>query len=199
MKTPDQPLSERLLELDSVTPALRQRYDMEVQSMLEQKLTGVRRLAWIGSGILGVGFVVLFGIAAVVAPAEFPLLGRAAFICGALFGLIWAGFCVWLIRRGSVDRRTHGNAAAGAAWGFTIMMVVISMLLADRAPDQVVGVRMVVTAIVFLIMAAVFLILARIQTAELNTREKVLEIECQLAELLEAVRSNEEASDQDEA
>ena len=63
---------ERLLKTEQVTPALKQRYDQEIQAMLEKQLTGIRRWGWLGSAIMGLGFAVLFGTLAVITPAEFP-------------------------------------------------------------------------------------------------------------------------------
>jgi hypothetical protein len=183
---------EKLLGMDKATPALKEKYELAVQAMLEQKLTGARRLAWIGSGILGVGFVAVFGTAAVAAPRGFPVLGRAIFVAGAFFGLVWAAFCAWLVRRGRFDLRSHARAAAGVVWCFVVIVTTCSLLVSGKLPDKIAGVRMIAASLVFLVIAAVFMVMARIQTAELNTREKLLEVEYRLAELSEAMRRGEE-------
>ncbi len=51
---------------------------------------------------------------------------------------------------------------------------------------------MIITILVFLVPAAMFMILSRIERAELETREKLLEIEYRLAELAEAVAKTQQ-------
>ena len=182
---------EKLLRMEQVTPALKEEYDREIRAMTEQKLTKARMAAWVATGILGLGFLGLFGTVAVILPAEFPLLGRLGFGVGAAFGLAWAGLCLWIVRRGSLDQRKVPVAAAGIVWVFTVIMTTLMVLLSAQLPDKVVGTRMVLVSLVFLLMAAVFMILARVQTAELNTREKLLEIEYRLAELSEKIGQGE--------
>jgi len=182
---------QKLAGMEQATAALKEKFDREIRAMTEQKLTKARKLAWVASGILGLGFLAVFGTVAVIAPAEFPLLGRVGFGVGAAFGLAWAAFCLSIIRRGSFDRRKVAVAAAGIAWGFTVIMTTLMLLLSNQHPDKVVGTRMVVVSLVFLVMAAVFMIGARVQTAELNTREKLLEIEYRLAELSEKIGGGE--------
>lgn len=65
-------------------------------------------------------------------------------------------------------------------WGFTVLVVTVAMVC---APENVVGTRMVLSGLVFLVMAAAFLIRHVIEQSELKTREKLLEIEYRLAEL----------------
>ena len=178
---------QKLAEMEQATPALKERYDREIRAMAEQKLTKARKAAWVATGILGLGFLALLGTAAVIAPAEFPLLGRAGFAVGAAFGLAWAAFSLSVIRQGSFDRRKVAVASAGMAWCAAVITATLVLLLSARHPDKVVGTRMVVVSLVFLVMAAMFMILARVQTAELNTREKLLEIEYRLAELSEKI------------
>ena len=61
------------------------------------------------------------------------------------------------------------------------------MLVGGKLADPIKGVQMVVNGLVFLMMAAVFMIFSRINQAELNTREKLLEIELRLAEIAEKI------------
>lgn len=182
---------QKLAGMEQATAALKEKYDREIRAMTEQKLTKAMKAAWVGTGILGLGFLGLFGTVAVIAPAEFPLLGRVGFGVGAAFGLAWAGFCLSIVRRGSFDRRKVAVAGAGMAWGAAVIMTTLMLLLSAQHPDKVVGTQIVVVSLVFLVMAAVFMIGARVQTAELNTREKLLEIEYRLAELSEKIGQGE--------
>lgn len=182
----------RLLESQRVTPALREKYEMETWKLFEKPVKGLAKCGWIGATVMGVGFLALFGTVAVIAPAEFPLLGRLGFAAGALFGLGWAILGVIILRRGSEDPRTHGKAAAGMGWGVTVIIATMAIVLGPQLPDRVTGVMMIVTVLVFLVPAAMFMTLSRIERAELETREKLLEIEYRLAELAERITKNQE-------
>jgi len=182
---------QKLAGMEHTTAALKEKFDREIRAMAEQKLTKARMAAWVASGILGLGFLAVFGTVAVIAPAEFPLLGRLAFGVGAAFGLAWAAFCLSIIRRGSFDRRKLSVTVGGIGWGAAVIMTTLMLLLSAQHPDKIVGTRIVVVCLVFLVMAAVFMILARVEMAELNTREKLLEIEYRLAELSEKIGGGE--------
>ena len=175
---------DRLLKTEQVTPALKERHDTEIQAMLEKKVTGIRRWVWLGSAVMGAGFAVLFGTLAVIAPAELPLTGRIAFAAGALFGIGWAVLGLRVFRRGSINLKTDSGAATGMAWGFPVILVTLFMV---SAPDSIVGLRMIICGLVFLVLGAVFLMRHVIEQSELKTREKLLEIEYRLAELAETM------------
>lgn len=187
-KDPAADFRERMLADETFDPALRQKYQLEVQNMFETKLNLRQRVVYIFTGLLSIGFVILFGTLAVIAPRELRLLARAGFALGAAFGLAWAVVCLRVSRRGSVKLRKDPKTMAGLSWGFVVIMVTIFMLLSGRAGDHIWGVQMVVTGLVFLVGAAVFLINSVIHEAQFKTQEKLLEIEYCLAELAERLK-----------
>jgi len=174
---------DRLAALDHVTPTLKEKHDMELQAMFEKPVRGFLKWSFVLATVMGFGFTVLFGTVAVMAPAGFPLLGRLGFVAGAVFGVAWGVLGITVLRRGTVNMRSYPQAAAGIGWGFTVIMMTVFMVLAAQHPDRVAGVRMVVSGLAFLLMAAVFMVSARIEKSELKIREKLLEIEYRLAEL----------------
>jgi len=178
-------LRRQLLAAETFTPALRAKYEKEMAAMLTTKLTGWKKAGWFFSMLMGLGFIALFGTVAVMVPAEFPLLGRIGFILGAVFGLAWVVLSVKVLRKGEFDIRKVGWNVAGLVWGFTVLLITLFLLLAWQAPERAFGTQLVTFGTVFLIMAATFLVVARVERAELNTREKLLEIEYRLAELAE--------------
>ena len=191
MNEPRKTFRDRLVAMEQITPALKDRYRKETQAMYEKKLTRPMKLAWIGTGILGIGFVVLFGTAAIMAPTEFPMLGRLMFVAGAVFGLAWAALAAVIVRRGSIDFKSHGKAVAGVTWCFVVLLTTVTLLLASKHPNRIVGLHMICGVLPFLIMGAVFMIQYRIQEAELKTREKLLGIELRMAELAEKLEGKE--------
>ncbi len=176
---------DRLLKMEPLTPALKERYEQEIHAMLEKQLTGIGRWVWLGSAILGLGFTLLFGTSAIMLPGGFPIWGRVGFALGALFGIGWAILGIKVFRRGSLDLKLDSKVATGLTWGFVVMLVTLFMVV---APDSIVGLRMIISGLVFLVIGVVFLLRHVIEQAELKTREKLLEIEYRLAELSETMR-----------
>jgi hypothetical protein len=161
--------------------------------MLEKQLAGVRRWAWLGSAIIGATFAVLFGTLAIITPTGFPLVGRVGFAAGALFGIGWAVLGIRVFRRRSLDLRKDTGAAAGMAWGLPVLLLTLWMV---SAPDTIVGLRMILCGLVFLVMGLGFLMRHVIELSELKTRERLLEIEYRLAELAETVKATAGTKDQ---
>jgi hypothetical protein len=185
MNTTRLELRQRLLGMEEVTPSLKQRYNQEIQAMLEKKLTGIGRWVWLATAIGGLAFAVLFGTLAVTEAAGFPWSGRLGFAGGALFGIGWAVLGIRVFRRGALDLKFDTGAVAGMSWIFPVFLVTLFMV---SAPNSIAGLRMIVSGVVFLIIGAVFLIGNMVTQSTLRSREKLLEIEYRLAELTEAVK-----------
>jgi hypothetical protein len=187
MNHSDRSFRERLLKSEQVTPALKERYAKEVQAMFEKKLTGFRRWVWLGAAIMGLGFTILFGAVAVVAPAEFPWYGRLMFAAGALFGIGWAVLGAKIVWRGTMNLKTDTTVANGMGWVFVVLISTYAMV---AAPDSLAGLRMIVCSLVFLVGGVAFMTRHVVEQAELKTREKLLEIEYRLAELAETMHAD---------
>ncbi len=190
MRSPGREFRDRLVNMEQVTPALREKYRKGIQAIFEKELTGFGRLAWIATGIGGIGFLAVFGTAAVLVPGEFPLIGRLMFVAGAAFGLAWAVLSALIVKRGSYHRISHSRAAAGLGWSVAIVCATGALLLSNEYPDSIVGVKMICVSLVFLVPAAMFMLRSRIQESELRTREKLLDIELRLAELAEKLEDS---------
>ena len=176
---------EQLIGAERLTPAYRERYERQVGEMVQQRLTGPSKWGYLGMGVLCLGLAVTFSTAAVIAPKEFPLLGRIGFIAGAVFGLGFAGYMLTLVRRGSVNLKSDPMAMAGMAWGLVVIMMTIALLTRGDVGDS-----MVLRGLPFVLYAALCLITARMQQAEVRMQERLLEIEYHLAELAEEVSAN---------
>ena len=127
--------------------------------------------------------MVVISIVAIV--AEAPWQARVGLAGGALFGIGWAYLGFKVYRRGSIDLKVDPSIYAGLAWCLPVFLVT---MFGVWAPNNMIGLRMIVTSSVFLLIGAVFLIQNFIMQSELKTREKLLEIEYRLAELAEAVK-----------
>lgn len=183
----NQVFRDRLLELEPVTPALKDRYDKEIQAMFNKPLTGVRRWSWLISGVVSSGLAVAFAAAALFAPAEFPLYARIGFVVGVLFAGAWAVIALRAFKRGSINLKTDLAMYYGLGWVFPVFLLTLFMVF---APNDLVGLRMITCGIVFLIMGAAGLLRGVVECSELQTREKLLEIEYHLAEIEELVKAH---------
>jgi len=183
---------DRLLAAEQLNPEYQEKYNKEVRAMLEKKLTPVQRWGYVFSAILGVVFLTVFGTAAIVA-RELPILARIAFGLGAVFGLASAAFAGSIAKKGTLNLREHPTAMTGMVWGFVIIMMTLFLLLGARQPDSTRSVFVVVSGLVFFVMAGVFMIFNRVDQAELKTREKLLEIEYRVAEIAESLSGKKES------
>jgi len=178
---------DKLLDMEIPTPALKEKYEREVQAMVEKKLTGLRKLGTVVSLVMGLGFFVLFGTLAVIVPKEFPLWGRAIWAVGSVFGLTFAGLAVLVLKKGTVHLKTDDMAMAGLGWGFIVIMATITLVFSGQLPDRTIAIKMLVSLLIFEVAAAVGLLKAIIERSEVKTREKLLKIEYRLAEISEKI------------
>jgi hypothetical protein len=182
MTKPSRGFREQLLDVEPFTPALQERYHKELKAMFEQKLTGWRRWVWLFPAIGGAALALTFAAMAALMPAGFPLPGRLGFAGAALFCVGWCLLGIKVFRRRSLDLKFDAGAANSMSWGMPLLLVTVFMV---SAPDSIVGLRMILSGLVFLLIGAVFMIGQIVQRTSLTTREKLLEIECRLAELTE--------------
>jgi hypothetical protein len=155
--------------------------------MLEKKLTGIRRWVFLATAVVALPLAVLFGTLAVTMPATFPWPGRLGFAGAALFAIGWAILGIRVFRRGALDLRIDTGAVAGLSWALPVFMVTLFLIW---APENIAGLRLILSGLVFLVMGALFLIRHVVELSELKVREKLLEIEYRLAELAEAVKAD---------
>ena len=121
---------DRLLELEPVTPALKDHYEKEIQAMFN-KLTGVRRWSFLIAGILSGGLVVVFTAAAMLTPADFPVYARICFVVGALFSAAWAVLGFRVFKRGAKPQdRNHSVLRHGV--GLLVIMLTLLNVRDER-------------------------------------------------------------------
>ena len=155
--------------------------------MFETKLSGLRRWVWLFPAIGGGVLAIVFAGFALLLPASFPWPGRVAFAGGVVFCLGWMLLGIKVFRSGKLDHKFDTMAANGMSWGLPVLLVTMFMI---GAPDNIVGLRMILSGVVFLLMGAVFMIGQFVQQASLTTREKLLEIEYRLVELNERLATD---------
>ena len=181
---------DKLLNAEQYSPNLRDKYEKEVNAMLEKKVTGFQKGLIIFFFCLGIVFIGVFGWAYFVSKGEMLPLARIIFIIGAVFGLLMTLFMGYILKRGSWHEKIHSNAMMGLIWGFMIITSTFLLLLGSYI-DPAKHTHVLVSLLVFWSMAIVMFIQHWIKQSEYKTYEKLLEIELRLAELDEKIRKKE--------
>lgn len=182
---------DELLDMEKANIPYKEKYEKEIKEMFEQKLTGLKRWGYIIDLGMGLGFFFLFGTLAIIVPKEFPLWARSIWMIGAVFGLAFAALSVWVLKKGTINLKTDELSSAWLGWGLIVIVASITLVHSGNLPEPITGVRMLVSLLVFEVAAGVLLLKAIIRRSEVNTREKLLEIEYHLAELAEKVETAE--------
>jgi hypothetical protein len=177
--------ADRLIAVESLKSQSRQQLQEELHAMFVRELTTTRRVFF---GIVGVVAVASAGVCGFLAATEpnLPVLPRTALALGALFGLAWAAVAARIGWRGALELRFDTRRIAVMVWVFTVLMMVFFLIAGMSVEDRLLGLMMVANGLAFLIGAGVYWLTYRIEQAELNTREKLLQLELRLAELSEA-------------
>jgi hypothetical protein len=179
----DPNLRDKLLQLEPVPPDREAKFREALHTMFEKQLNPIQKIAWMLSGVLAIGLGAFFGYMALTAPAEFPAMGRAVFAGGAVFGLVWAGLSVWILRRGSMKFQ-HENVFQGLTFGFVLVLLIVFMMMGSQMKDPARGALMVLNAIAFfLVFGLPALFIMRMNRTEATLREHLLRLELRLEEL----------------
>lgn len=153
--------------------------------MLTRKLTTLHRVFLCAVAIGALASAILCGSLALT-ELQLPLMARLGLATGVLFGLAWIILIVSVLRRGEMNLKRDARRIAQMVWGFTLLMTIFFCAIGMSHPDKLLSVLMMLQSLVFLISAAVYWLNHRIEEAELNVKEKLLEIELHLAELTRA-------------
>jgi hypothetical protein len=173
---------DRLLAADGAPSERQALIEQEIKAMFVRKLSAPYRALMV---VLSVFSLVMAGVCGYLAvtEAKLPLLARVGLGVGVLFGLAWFVMLVSVLRQGAMDMRTHGRWMAVMVWVFTVLMAVFFQVLGMTVPDRMLGLAMMANGLVFLIGAAVYWLSFLIGQSQLNTREKLLQLELRLAEM----------------
>jgi len=189
MNDSDKRFRDKLLDTEKQNPTYKEEYEKEVFAMVEEKLTGTKKWQIIGFLVMSLGLGIFFGTLAVIVPKGFPLWGRFLFAVGALFGLAFVILYVRILKKGSIDVKKDKLDLAWTGWGLIVIIGTVTLVVSGRLSDPVVGILMLAWVLFFEVAAAAMLLRAFIERSEVNTREKLLEIEYRLADLAEKIEN----------
>jgi hypothetical protein len=182
MKDNQNEFGDRLIAVERISSQSRQQLQQELHAMFVRELTTTRRVIFGIIGVAALASAVVCGFLAATEP-NLPMLPRTALAVGTLFGLAWAAVAARICWRGALELRLDTRRIAAMVWWFTILMMVFFLMAGMSVEDRLLGLMMIANGLAFLIGAGVYWLTYRIEQAELNTREKLLQLELRLAEM----------------
>ncbi|MHC4624081.1 MAG: hypothetical protein ACYS4W_09300 [Planctomycetota bacterium] len=182
----DKTFRDKLLETEKPNASYKEKYEKEVNAMVEKKLTLFGKVIYGLAGLIALLVGVWYGIAGILGLMGAPLLSRIVFIVIAIISLAFVGLAGWTVKSNTIRQRVHPAAIASMIWAFVVVMLVGLMSKGMRV-EPIWAIQVVVYGIVFLMVASLLMVLTCIRQSELKTREKLLEIEYRLAELAEKI------------
>jgi len=180
---------EELISMEPVNHKLKLKFNKEIEKMYHREITGVRRLGlWAKDTFLLLFGTVLICSALFNQPISLPPLGRWLWGVGGAFTLVIALLELRLVWNKKMDLRKDSNISTlVGTTGMTIVAFAILFAgLYSRDLQQMVILAPI--ALLVIIIGILISVYNRVQQGELNTREKLLEIEYRLAALDEKLQ-----------
>lgn len=174
----------KLIASDSPNPALRAEYEQKLNAMLESPLNPARKAGLLFGVVVGIGTAIL-GAVLLARFHNGPAAMVGGFVVGIVFGLAIAVVAGRILLRGTYRHRHDSAAQTGVIWVFIVLLTTLFMMLDGLHPHD--PPRLTIFGLVFLVGAAAMLLRTVIEQAELRTREKLLEIQYEMAEMREAM------------
>jgi cation transport ATPase len=174
---------DRLLAVEPLPVSVQQRYQQEIQQMLTTQLSRPRRAVMIVVLLASVVMVGLF-VFLLTTEANLPTVAKVGFALGLVFSLGWIIVLGRILRQGAIDLLQDERRIAQMVWLFTVGMTVLFLYAGMSTLGtgrELLGLMLMVQSLVFLIGAAVYLVTWRISAAELSTKQRLLQLEMQIA------------------
>lgn len=175
---------DNLMKSEADNSSARARYEKALAGLIESPLEWPRKAGLIFGLVVSIATVVISAILAIRFRTG-PAVMLEGFALGGAFGIVGAVIIGRILLRGTYHRRRDSVAQANLIWVFVVLMEVVFMEMDGLYPKS--GGRMTLFGLVFLIGGAVLLLRTVIEQSELRTREKVLEVQFDLAEIKEAI------------
>lgn len=160
-------------------------YRRQVDALIQTSLTPVQRKVWTASAV-AVGMVaVASGTLAAARPATFSCkLGLGLL---AVFALVWCAHAVAILRAGRLDRHKSRERQAWMVSGMFFAAFVVGVWQGGILRD------METLLLGLLLVVAGFAVLLgwRVELNALKTREEIIQLQLQMAELMERMETSD--------
>lgn len=198
MNRTDKTMSERLVDEEKTNTTHREEYQKLMQAIVSRKLSFLERLGFAALAI--VGLLTAFPFAELSLSKIGSGMGfivRIVTIPGLVLALTWAVVTGWIAARGLFNLRTLPPRIAGIGialgfFGIVLFMFVFIVPITMQDPTDarsIFGIQLSLIAFFFLVIVGLCVVLRLLYRIQFQTREKLLEIEYRIAELLEKIET----------
>ncbi len=179
-------LREKLLDLESRESKLDQRTSDFMENIMYRKLNVPMKISFSISLVMGVCFCVGFTYVGLTAPDELPPIFKLGFYVAGAFGLAWAVFSGYVLKKGRAHLLKTDDIIQGLSFGFIVILMVVLLLASGYMKDDLTAVKMVLNGMVFLILFGIPAMLhMRMRQTERMLMDRLLQIELKLTEMQE--------------
>ncbi len=184
MSTNPRGFREELAAMERINPDLNLKYWEELDKMFNEEIKGAKKFGWLTRDL----FLLLFGAALLTSalfnqPVALPTIGRLLWGLSGLFTIGVALLGLRLIAKKRMDLRKDQNFIARFG-GAGLLVVAFTLLAVGFLNGNLQDFAFLAPMALLIIALAILIgIDNRVQQAELNTREKLLEIEYRLVAL----------------
>jgi len=174
-------LRNRLLDVEPLSASRNEILQQEIRAMFETKLSTWEKWYY-GASVAGSLVFAVSAVGVMFVPGMDATVRTIWGVIGVLNALV-AVFVLWRMRKGSMNLREQ-FALGKASVGVTLMITILILMNAIWRPSlENLGWSLV--GVTGFVLAAAIAILNRVMEAELNSKERSLQLEYRLAELLE--------------
>jgi hypothetical protein len=184
---------QRLMAADPATPEFKAKYEKELHMLFsDRKIEGmpkrklmVQTTICLAAGTVGTATAVLVALGP--KPLADTALERRLLIVGAAFLFAMAIYLITLLKRGKVNLGTYNSTLEGLGW--ILSVITFGIFAFNSFTGSPGGLQLLGFGLGLLVFGGVNKIVCDVKRAELRTREKLLRLECQVAELTDKLQS----------
>jgi hypothetical protein len=194
---------DRLLDQERPDPVYRQRYERQVQAMLEKRLSPIARIGFAALALLGVWATVEFCHYGLKHSNSYDILFllRVVFLPAAFVSAVWTCLTGWVAVTGRLHLRSQRPylAPIGLALAFYLavtMMFIFVVPISREQGQSGLGTQLALMAFSFVITLGLCITIAVIHRGQCATQERLLQIEYRIADLAERMENRDEGEGQ---
>jgi hypothetical protein len=200
MNKPDKTFRDKLLELNKPNQSYKDKYEKEIQKMLEKKLNYFWRIGFSIFSILGMLVTITFLKLAFskMGHKDLGMFVRTITVSGAVLALAWMSLTAWIAITGKLNLRNQPArmAAIGIALGFFLMLYLMlvflfPVVLNEPTGHSIIGIYISLIGFFLVVTISLCLIISALYRVGFRTREKLLEIEYRLADLTDKLEAKQ--------
>lgn len=179
----DPHLRKQLLAIETETPSLKEKYEKEIETMIEKELTSHKKMELYAE--IGIGTFILFGglLIALLFFNEHSFFMTCTLILMSLFGLSGVIHGSWILHQGKINIKHYVYLEMAILWSFGLLIFISCIYngaLSENPAEGVLKVLYGFPILFFLLLATLHRFMER---NNLELKEHLLRMELQMLEL----------------